>query len=134
MKEKILKEQINNIRKQAVESGHVYPFPWIYKSLKNIGIMSYSLDLESRKMVFIHQDEKLEERAPEKNCVFGSFNIEKIVAALKKHQKGKTSYDEWLDDMACAGVHRYIVTMPHDIVIYIDQNNTQAHVESISSV
>jgi len=134
MKEKILKEQINNIRQQAVESGHVFPFPWIYKSFKNLGIVSCSIDLESGKTIFIHPEVKLEEQAPEKNFIFGSFNSEQIVSALQKHQKGETSYDEWLDEMARAGVHRYIVTMPNDIVIYLDQHNTQAHVESIPSV
>lgn len=134
MKEKNLKEQINNIRQQAGASGCVYSFPWVYKSLKEIGITSYAVDIKSGKAVISHKEEKLEEQAPEKNFVFGAFNIEQIVAALQKHQKGETSYDEWLQEVARAGVFRYVVTMAQDMVIYLDQNNTQAYVEPIPSV
>lgn len=131
MNEERVKEVIHKILMKAMESGDKFAFPIIYKSLKEEGIISYSYDFESGRRVFTYSEGKIEEQEHHSDFVYGEFNTTRIREALERHQTGETSYDEWLKEMAHAGVWRYIVTMNHNMTIYLDQSNTQIFVEAI---
>ena len=137
-----MKSEIDTIRKKAMESEQGDIFPLVYKSLKEIGITSYSVDLESGKRVYTRDNEQFEDNLQNTQFTFGSFNKTKIAAIIQnKSQKSNSNFDEWLNEMnnvltelSKAGVHRYIVTMTNDLAIYIDKHNTQAYVEFIPSI
>jgi len=136
-----VKNQIDAIRKKAMQSEQGDIFTLIYQSLKEIGITSYSVNLETGKRVYTRKDEQFEDDMNECHYIFGSFDLAKVETVIKnKSQKNDSRFEEWLVDMtnvlsdlAKAGVHRYIVSMTNNIAIYFDKNNTQAYLEFIPS-
>lgn len=134
MNEQTLQTMIGAIRKEAMESGRTYAFPWVYKALKELGIVSYSVDMAVGQAIIRHRDVILKEEFPTNGFTFGAFNVQGVSDAIARHQRGETTYDVWMGEVAKAGVHRYIVSMAHDVVVYLDGDNTQLHIEPVPAV
>jgi uncharacterized protein YbcV (DUF1398 family) len=124
-------EEIQTIREQAARENR--NFVWVFHQMKAAGIESYAYDLQLDKKTFIRGSEKVEERLGISTLQFGAYNLEGFKKAVKKHQQGQTSYLQWLHDTASNGIYRYIVLMAQDIVVYLNQEDTQAYVETIPS-
>ncbi|MBP9743574.1 MAG: DUF1398 family protein [Burkholderiales bacterium] len=129
-----MKNKIIDIMARAKKEH--WAFPKTFNMLKNAGVSSYSVSWLNGYSTYIMalSDESLTESDPE---WFTQPNINPIYSetdakyALRIHQEGKTTFLQWIHDMANAGVTNYIVNMEDRTVIYYNREQTKSFIESV---
>ncbi len=129
------KEQVLKIIKLAKEEA--WPFPKTFDSLKEAGVVSYAVSWQNGKY---HSQFNLADNsslAGEKIASLEDIKIadeyleNKAKNALLTHQQGKTSFVEWVLEMANAGVASYLVKMSDRTVHYFSFDSSQSFVEVV---
>lgn len=129
-----MKNKITEIMATAKQEH--WAFPKTFNMLKNAGVLSYSVSWLNgyHASINIGQGESITETNPEWfiqpdiNAVYSEADAK---YALRIHQEGKTTYPEWIRDMASAGVTNYIVNMGDRTVIYYERGQLEAFVEPV---
>lgn len=129
MKENILK--IMNLAKTEM-----WPFPKTFDQLQEIGVVSYEVLWDngySSQFNLIDGSSFVENKILnfDQLKVSEVFSANDAKTALLIHQQGKTSYVQWIEDMASAGVSYYIVKMSDRTVSYFNSNRTQSIIELV---
>lgn len=101
-----------------------WPFPKFFQALKNIGVQSYEVNLNSHHVTYqddedsfkidIGQDIAANERGP--------FDPQSIEKAIRDHQAQKTSYAQLCTELRTHGVIKYHVDMHAHIIHYRGQD------------
>ena len=84
-----------------------------------INLADNSSFIESEPPVFAHIN------------VSPQFSSTAAKKSLLIHQQGETTYEEWVHEMASAGVSSYLVNMKDRTVTYFNQNKTESIVELV---
>ncbi len=129
-----MKSKIIDIMSMAKKEH--WPFPKTFNMLKNAGVLTYSVSWLKgyRANIRIISGDSIKESDPEwfiqpnVNPIYSEANAK---YALRIHQDGKTTFLEWIHDMANAGVTNYIVNMDKRTVIYYNREQTESFVEAI---
>ena len=114
-----------------------WPYPKTFQALKNIGVESYVVSLlEGIDAIYQGSFGVWIEAVPSDYIsqgfdVDGSFYPSEIQAAILKHVQKKTSYLEFLRDIAASGVASYIVDMQAATVTYFNIDKTQSYQEIV---
>lgn len=87
-------------------------YPDLVKRLITIGILSYSVDVSTGIILYrLAKGENLVQRGHLHNrTVAGHFNRELTVQAIRENQQGKTTYAQFMEGIARAGVRFYEAT------------------------
>ncbi|APC91383.1 MULTISPECIES: DUF1398 family protein [Francisella] len=129
--------KIDSIKKCALEEQ--WPFPKTFDALKDAGVKNYSVSWTNgyKSGFTLKSGDIIMEETPtwfkelEVNLIYSELNAKH---ALKIHQEGKTSYPEWVYEMAKAGVGNYIVNMEDRTVIYYNLDNSKSFVEKVPTI
>ncbi|MGE4350099.1 MAG: DUF1398 family protein [Candidatus Berkiella sp.] len=112
-----------------------WPYPKTFNALKKMGTESYKVSfINSYKANYVGTFGTIQESAPaEYHAMHASefFNGSAIKTAIVEHGQGKTSYIEFLEEIAAQGVSHYIVDMFNRTVTYFNKDESHAHVEAV---
>jgi uncharacterized protein YbcV (DUF1398 family) len=112
-----------NLEEQLAEAYKTSAnYPDLILKLITLAVHSYTVDVATGICLYrfeggrhiLHQQQRVARTVSE------GFNYEQTVAAVKNTQRGKTSYPEFLDEIARAGVRFYEATLTGNLrVTYI---------------
>lgn len=107
-----LKEQIEAVYATANSSG----YPELVRKLIAIGVESYTVEVATATILyrFAAGNNVLHIGGKIANSVSDNFQKEAILIALQNTQQGKTTYPQFLKDIAEAGVRFYEATLSGD--------------------
>ena len=111
-----------------------WSYPRLFEALKQAGVSSYEVFLESYDAIYQGNFESWKEPAPEgfKPLIIAKvFNKEAVLKALKERQNNLTSFVTFLEDMAKAGVKHYQVDMAQAKVTYYGENDQDYYSEFV---
>ncbi|MBO9700432.1 MAG: DUF1398 family protein [Sporocytophaga sp.] len=88
-------------------------YPDLVKNLIGIGVQSYSVEVSSGIILyrFVGGENILHGAVSIPREISESFNRQLVLNALKDTQEGRTTYPEFMDDIAFAGVRFYEATL-----------------------
>jgi uncharacterized protein YbcV (DUF1398 family) len=126
-------ETIAQILKQAKENK--WPYPKTFQLLKEGGVTSYRvLWGETYQGLYKGTFGEWLEPAPKGyRPVSGTFafNKEKIKECIQRHQKGQTTFVEWLEEIFKVGVTHYVVDIGKRSVTYYSVEENQSYVDKV---
>jgi uncharacterized protein YbcV (DUF1398 family) len=104
-------EELQNKIKIIYQVSKTYPD--LVHALTRLGILSYTVDVATGIIFYrladgvntFHQEGKLNRQ------IQADFDKEGTVKAVKNTQQGKTTYPEFMDEIAAAGVRFYEATL-----------------------
>lgn len=111
-----LEEQLAEAYKKSTK------YPDLVLKLITLGVHSYTVDVATGICLYRFEGGRhiLHQQQKPVRTVSEAFNYEQTVAAVKNTQQGKTSYPEFLDEIAGAGVRFYEATLTGNLrVTYI---------------
>ena len=88
------------------------------KKLRNTGVWGYRVEVSTHSKTIFDQNDSVTLKEKYELKVQRQFVKQQIVDALRLRQNGKTSYEEFMKQIAEAGVFDYIVDIPGKKVIY----------------
>lgn len=96
---------------QAYASAKNYPD--LAAKLIAAGVLSYVVDVSSKIILYRLADgeTQLHEKTDPPVAIAHNFNDELTVKAIRDNQQGKTTYPEFMQDIANAGVRFYEATL-----------------------
>lgn len=112
-------KDIEEIQRRARAEG--WPFPYLFNSLKALGIGRYEVNVAARETRFVGQGSSVLQAAPEGGpplTVAEAWNLEQLQAALARSRAKETDYGQFLSEIAAAGVGFYRVDMGPRTVTY----------------
>ncbi len=88
-------------------------YPDLVKNLIAIGVQSYSVEVSSAIILYRFEggENILHSAISVPREISETFNRQLVLNALKDTQEGRTSYPEFMDDIAFAGVRFYEATL-----------------------
>ncbi|UPT66732.1 MAG: DUF1398 domain-containing protein [Sphingobacteriales bacterium JAD_PAG50586_3] len=104
----------NNILLPLQEIGRTAKsYAELAQGMINIGIQSYTVDVATGTTLYRLADGEfaLKEGHGEALAIGGAFNNDATLQAVKDTQAGKTTYPEFMDAIAAAGVRFYEATL-----------------------
>ncbi len=112
-----LLDKINDLYKSS-ES-----YPDLVRKLIALGVKSYSVEVSSGIILYRFEggENILHDMVISPREISDRFNHQLVLNALKNTQEGRTTYPEFMDDIAFAGVRFYEATLngKHKRVTYI---------------
>jgi len=111
-----------------------WPYPKTFEALEKAGVRSYTVNFINRYQALFHGDfgtyeallldyYPVEAAAP--------FSAQGIKSSIIKHTHEKSSYMEFLTEVAAFGVTHYAVDMPNRTVTYFNSDESQFHIENV---
>lgn len=124
-------DEIEQIRNMAAKEK--WGFPRIFAALKAAGVTGYQVDVATHATTFECDTGEtiLEQAQGHRLTVVDTFIAEQVRAAIEQHQRQATSYEQFLVDIAAAGVASYQVNMQQRTISYYAQNHLAQYVEKI---
>ena len=119
------------VRDAAAEK---WPYPKTFYALKEAGVSSYEVWIEDFRSVFKSASQEWEGPIPigfQPSEAASDFSQAAVQNALKSHQRGETTYVEFLKKMTTAGVVSYKVDMPSCSLIYRGRNDADFYTENV---
>jgi len=88
-------------------------YPDLVRNLIAIGVQSYSVEVSSGVILYRFEggENVLHGAVSTPREISESFNRQLVLNALKDTQEGRTTYPEFMDDIAFAGVRFYEATL-----------------------
>lgn len=113
-----------------------WPFPKTFDTLKDNDVVSYSVSWDNgyQSHFTLSDASIIEESSPEwftQPVIATNFSHSMAKQALLIHQQGKTTYPEWMREMAEAGITDYVVLMDSRSVIYYNTDKSQSITELV---
>lgn len=127
--ENSIKENINEVEKKSTELS----YPEYIKSLKDIGVASYEVDVSNHNKLFKStsgQELSLLGQLLETKCS-DEFNTDKIIQAVNSKNQGMSDYSTLLKELADAGVCTFFVDLKNMCVRYKGAKQGQEYIEKI---
>jgi uncharacterized protein YbcV (DUF1398 family) len=125
----------NLVKEITVKSkAERWPYPKTFEALKEAGVRSYRAEVANHEITYIGDEGTyVEKNHMEKNHfqVSDQFNGEAVKAAIKRHQDNRTPFDNFLREIAKAGVKYYEVDMGARKINYTSGRNGECHAENI---
>lgn len=110
------------------------PYSYYARCLQEIGVLYYEVDV-AKKSREIHSATgdyiTIPGEYPWLKCA-PRYNESALKTALKKTQDGKTDYADFLQEIAAAGIHRYIADLENGTITYIGWDPDDRYIEAIS--
>lgn len=88
------------------------------RRLRNLGVWGYRVDVSSHSKTFFDQTSSFHQKSSYSISVQRPFLKQKIIDAIKMRQISKIDYDQFMEQIANAGVFDYIVDIAAKRVIY----------------
>ncbi len=132
-----MKNEIISLLNQAKKEK--FSYPKTYKLLKEKGITSYSVSWNEKytAIYYLADGSSFEENLIDFTTHEVSINVVSIAdakKALKDHQKGKTNFYQWLEQMLSYGITNYVVNMENNTATYYSENKEYFFIENIPVV
>lgn len=112
----------NKIREIATKSKKEHwPYPKIFNALQEAGVECYEVHVPTNQVVYHGKGQQVNEIASQRESsitIASTFDPDKVRGAIEANQQKKTTYSEFLEGIACAGVVRYRVEMPTRQIYY----------------
>ena len=125
-------EKIDAVKKRGVEEG--WPFPYLFNSLKALGIDRYEVDVLTHETRFVGGGATIVEPAPAGFSILTAgktYELTGLKTALARVQAKESNYEEFLTEIAAAGVVFYRVDMRPRTVTYHGADKRHKHVETV---
>ena len=125
---------------QAIQEAHSKftgpDFPKLIREFKAMGMASNIYDLSSGMVIYVDQDDNhLESQGPKSDIAIAEpSNEEDARAALKRNQTGITDFPTFCNEMAQAGVYKWISDLDKMTCSYYDLQENAIIVEAIPSI
>lgn len=127
---------MQNLKNVLVESKtNEWPFPKTFAELIKVGVTSYHVHFGAQYQSTIHgsfgtlKEDFLAEYYP--LTIAKDFSAQGVKNSIIKHIQEKTSYMDFLADIAACGTTHYVVDMAKRIVTYFNEDETQFHIENV---
>jgi len=125
----------NLVKESTVKSkAERWPYPRTFNALKEAGVRSYRAEVANHEIMYIGDgDTYVEESHHGKSFlkISDRFNGEAVKAAVKYHQDNQTPFDDFLHDIARAGVKYYEVDMETRRINYTSGRDGECYTEDI---
>lgn len=125
-------EQIAAVLQSANQNK--WPYPKRFSSLKKIGVITHTVSLvDGFKSTYVHSQGTWVEPT-EENLAFAiasSFDEQALKTALIERAQEKTTYQEFLQAIAAAGVASYIANMKNDTVTYYSFSKDIYYIQAV---
>ena len=98
-----------------------WPYPKIFDALKEAGVEFYEVDVSTYNITYYGSGKTWQEPAPKGFVVISidnNFDVKEIQAALERNRRKETTYVQFLQGIARAGVGAYRVDMAERTVTY----------------
>lgn len=112
-----------------------WPYPKTFDALIDAGVTAYSVNFKDQfESIYYGNFGSFQEDTP---SGYSPLKIAKIFSAqgvknsIIKHIQEKTSYMEFLADIALQGVSHYLVDMSKRIITYYNPDETEFHIENV---
>ncbi|MBA3813869.1 MAG: DUF1398 family protein [Alphaproteobacteria bacterium] len=125
-------EQVLYIAKQGKAKS--WPYPKIFHELKDAGVMSHEVWIEEFKSIYKNGSQECVEPLPDGFHALKAANDFKEAAfqdALARRLRHETTYVEFLNDMAAAGVVSYNVDMATQTVTYTGRKEKDFFIQKV---
>jgi uncharacterized protein YbcV (DUF1398 family) len=124
-------QSLKDVFKQAMANQWVYP--QLFDALKQIGVERYEVNVLTHEMKYISGTTSIVPPAPAgfKPLKLGSFDAPAFKTALTRSQKRQIDFEQFLVEIAAAGVSFYSVDMPSRTVTYYGEDRRNAIVEPV---
>lgn len=87
-------------------------YPQLVKALVEIGVQSYTVDTATGTILYRFSNGENHLQAGEAlRTIEGKFSEEATIAAIRTNQAGKSTYPEFMEQVALAGVRFYEATL-----------------------
>lgn len=107
-------------------SKEQWPYFTTFIALRRAGVESYEVDVASHTSLYVGQGDCLRENVGNLNVsltINPVFCGNAVKNAILTHQAKKTTYSEFLQDIATSGVVKYIVNMKSKVITYYGRNS-----------
>lgn len=114
-----------------------WSYPQLFNALRNIGVDRYEVNVPMNEIKYVGGGTSVVHSAPEGFTPYpvGSFfNLEALKKALARVQAKETTYEQFLQEIAAAGVPFYRVDMKPRTVTYHGKNKIDKLVETVPEV
>lgn len=114
-----------------------WPYPQTFDALKGAGVATYDVHVSPLETIFRGIDcaWSLSFREEKHDVdINGTFDQQKVLDALRTHQTGQSSYKEFIEHIAHAGVVSYVVDMTKRTVKYQNADGSQFHEEKVPTL
>lgn len=130
----IIQELINQAK------SNQWPYPQLFESLKNAGVISYTVDFANNKgysALYVTNSETIREETPEgytETLPNHNFDENKIKEAIIDRAHKKNTFAEFLSRLADAGVSHYSVDMQKRLITYYNDNENYFYQQNVPLV
>ena len=108
-----------------------WAFPKTFKELKNTGLTTYVIEVPTFKMTYNWNGGSFVKNNPMTFNVTGQFTPEKIKQAIDVHNRDKTTFLDFMNDIATKGCTHYVVEFDNNQVVYYNADESLKHVEKV---
>ncbi len=125
-------EQIAEIQQRGVTEK--WPFAYLFNSLKSIGIERYEVNVLTHEIKFVGGGSSLVQTAPEgfsPPAGGAAFNVDGLKSALTRVRAVETGFEQFLVEIAAAGVGFFRVDMLPRTVTYHGAGKKDKFVEKV---
>lgn len=125
-------EKIQEIYRRAIEED--WPFPYIFNSLKSIGIERYEVDVLTCEIKYVGGATSIKEPPPEgftPLTIGARFDVAALKHAIERLETRAIPFVESMAEMAAAGVSFYRVDMRPRTVTYHGAGKKDKYVENV---
>jgi uncharacterized protein YbcV (DUF1398 family) len=112
-----------------------WPYPKTFEALIEAGVTSYTVNFKDEfAAVFYgdfgtYQEPALPGFHPLK--IAKAFSAQGVKESIIKHTQAKTSYLEFIADIASQGASHYVVDMPKRKITYYNPDESESHIENV---
>ncbi len=124
-------QMIKQVYQQAIENKWIYP--QLFDALKQIGIERYEVDVLKHEIKYVGGNTSIVHPAPSgfKLLPLGKFDAAAFKTALTRSQKQESTYEQFLVEIAAAGVQFYRVDMGLRRVTYHGEDRRNKIIEPV---
>lgn len=111
-----------------------WPYPKTFNALKERGVLSYEVTVSNHQITYFGGQYSFQEQVPEEFQaleITKALNVDLLKKALENTRLKITNYEEFLKEIAQAGVHHYQVDMLKNTVSYFGTNSHESLVENV---
>jgi uncharacterized protein YbcV (DUF1398 family) len=129
-----MKNQDEILKLSTVSKNEKWSYPKTFEKLRELGIAYYDVNLLAKEIVYHNKDESFKEKdipSFQNLPSVGQFDEQAIKEAIKRHQKGETSYAEVMRELMQVGVTHYRVDMHARTCTYFGKNSNEIHIEHV---
>lgn len=103
------------------KSGKI-PYPKLVDLLAEAEVKNYVTDVATRRITYFGLETPFVEQSPGSPLqIADDFNEKEVINAIKRTQKRETTYPQFLEEIAKAGIYKYEVDLIKREITYISK-------------